>query len=425
MGEVNFYLKKKEPTTKKSLIYLQFKYNGIYKLTFSFNQSINPANWNKAKQRVKSNNQTTTDGQYSLNELMDNLEEICKKTYFTELKKGIPQPMIIKQKLLTFLNQNEVEDNCPTLFSLIERFINGDIKYRGSDKTRSTRTKYKTVLSYLRAFESDSRAKIDFDSINLDFFYRYVSFLRAKKLAQNTIAKNIQIIKVFMNEAVDLGYTTNMQFKRKKFSVSWEETDAVYLKDQEILKLFKLNLVNNNKLEQVRDLFVFGCYVGLRFSDFSNVKQENIIDIDGEKFINIKTMKTGQWVTIPCNPVVLEIFKKYEKNSNSLPKSISNQKFNDYIKEVCRLSGFQDKGRLQTEPEKELWQSISSHTARRSFASNLYLEQYPNSEIMKITGHKTEKAFLNYIKVSKLDAAKRLSKHFKKNWSEKLNKVIL
>src|SRR5688500_2358322 len=101
---VNFYLKKPEPNTGRSLIYLQFKYSGN-KVTFAFKQTIDPKNWSKAKQRVKSNNQTTDDGQYSLNDLLDNLERLCLSTYNKEVKNGIPQPAAIKLKLLEFMNR--------------------------------------------------------------------------------------------------------------------------------------------------------------------------------------------------------------------------------------------------------------------------------------------------------------------------------
>jgi integrase len=90
---------------------------------------------------------------------------------------------------------------------------------------------------------------------------------------------------------------------------------------------------------------------------------------------------------------------------------------------VARLAGLTEKGRLSSDPEKELSQCISSHTARRSFATNYYLDGFPTSELMKITGHRTEKAFLKYIKVTKLDTAKRLNVHIKKRWSEKLLRV--
>jgi integrase len=222
-----------------------------------------------------------------------------------------------------------------------------------------------------------------------------------------------------MNEAFDLKYTKNLEFKHKKFSMSEVETDAVYLTEKEINDLYNYDFSREKRLEGVRDLFVFGCFVGLRFSDYSTVEKENIVSIDGDLFIKVITEKTDQLVIIPCHPLVLELLQKYESNYNSLPKSLSNQKFNEYIKEVCKKAGLTEKGRLSTDPKKGLCECVTSHTARRSFATNLYLDGYPTIEIMKITGHKTEKAFMKYIKVSKQDAAKRSSQYMKKRWEEK------
>lgn len=429
MGNVNFYLKKAEESTGKSLIYLKYKYNGNV-LVFTFGQTIDPKNWNADKQRVKSNKQTTADGEHSLNDLLENLIRVCKKAYNEELKNGIPQPARLKQYLVEFINQNEEKEDAATLYKLIDRFISGEIKYRGKDKVKGTLKKYNTAKNYLKDFEVKKKYKVDFETINLDFFYKYVTYLKEKGLAQNTISKQIDHIKTFMNEANDLGYTSNLQHKNKKFSAATEETDAVYLKDKEVIALYDFDLSSSKRLEQVRDLFVFGCYVGLRFSDYSDVKPENIIDIEGEKFIKMFTQKTGEQVIIPCNPIVLKIFDKYAVNANRLPKSLSNQKFNNYIKEVgeafCKEKEgkfMTEKGRLSTEPDKQLWECLVSHTCRRSFATNLYLEGYPTIEIMKITGHRTEKAFLTYIKVSKLEAAQRLSKHMQLKWNEKLLRV--
>jgi len=213
-----------------------------------------------------------------------------------------------------------------------------------------------------------------------------------------------------------------MKFKHKKFSFNEEETDHVYLTESELTKLFKLK-ISNKKLDEVRDLFLFGAWVGLRFSDFSNVKLENIVQIEGDYFIKMITQKTKELVIIPCNNVVLEIFEKYKDRTNLLPKTISNQKFNEYIKEVCKLAELDEKGRLASKPKSELYNLVSSHTARRSFATNYYLQGFPTIDLMKITGHKTEKSFLKYIRVSKLDTAMRLSAHIKKRWNEKLIKL--
>jgi len=229
---------------------------------------------------------------------------------------------------------------------------------------------------------------------------------------------DIKNLKVFMSEAIDLKYTKNMEFKHKKFSMTEVDVDAVSLSEKEIIDLYNCKF-ENKRLEQVKDLFIFGCCTGLRFSNYSTVEKENIVNIDGDLFIKIIPTKTDDLVIIPCSPIVLDIFKKYESNYNTLPKALSNQKFNEYIKEACCLAGLTEKGRLSTLAKTELYNFITSHTARRSFATNLYLDGYPIIEIMKITGHKTEKSFLKYIKVSKLDAAKRLNAYMKKKWEEK------
>jgi integrase len=325
MPTVNFYLKKAEAYPRqsimkkadaksaKSLIYLQFKYKG-QKFVYSFGEKIHRDNWNPEKQRVKSNNQTTSDGEHSLNDLLKNLAELCEKSYREELKDGIPSKRKLKEHLDNFFYRNLQEDNTerPTLFKLITRFEAGEIKTRGKDKSQGTLNNYKSVRLHLTEFQKKHGYKVDFETINLDFFYQYVSFLKnglKKKnkkgftgevahLKPNTIAKDIRLLKVFMAEAVDMGFTNNLQFKHKKFTVEGEETDAVYLTEKEVIRLYHCDFSDHNKLEQVRDLFVVGCFTGLRYSDYSNIKPENIITRDDEIFIKMHTKKTGELVII-------------------------------------------------------------------------------------------------------------------------------
>lgn len=425
MGEkttesVNFYLKHSKGYANHT-IYLQFRFDG-HRLRYYLKQSIAQAKWNLKKQRAKDSNHRTADGKSGLNDLLNNLASLTIDAYYKELANGTPTPAILKKHLDTFMNQNveaeKAELSRPTLFSLINRFINGEIKHKGKDKSPNTIKTYNTALGHLTDFQKDTGYKVDFKTITLEFYYKFIDFLKKQGLQNNSIGKDIQIIKVFMGEAVDLGFTNNLEFKKKKFCVLREDTDAVYLTEAEIMKLYNHDFSHNNKLEQVRDLFVFGCSVGLRFSDYSNVKPENITKVGDELMIRIKTKKMGDEVWVPCNPVVQEIFQKYDKNQNKLPKSISDVKFNLYIKDACKEAGLTEKGRLIDEPDPELWQHISSHTARRSFSTNLYLDGFPTTDIMKVTGHKTEKAFRRYIKITKLEAAQRLAEHNrKKNWA--------
>ena len=256
---VHFRLKP-EDQNGFSVIYLQFVYHKR-RLFFSFGQTIRPSDWNEKKQRVK-NKLATTDGKFSLNDLLDHLERICLKTYSEMLKDGIPEPEVLKEAMKRFINKNhEFEEEGvvakPTLFSLTERFINGEIKFRGRNKSESSLKNYHAVAKHLKEYQQYSKKSLDFEDIDLNFFYAYTSFLEKKGLGVNTIAKDISIIKVFMGEAVDLGYTNNMIFRHKKFSYSEKETEQIYLTEAELDQIYKVQ-ITSKKLDRVRDLFLVG-----------------------------------------------------------------------------------------------------------------------------------------------------------------------
>jgi len=235
MGSVVYFLKKPQSSNKSKqdlqkiphLIVLQFRYNGK-KLTFTFNQKIEPCNWDSNRQRIKKKNQTTHDGKYYINELLDGLAKECERAYNIEIKNGIPDPKKLKNYLISSLYGKPEKQNENNLFALIERFISGEIKNRGKDKSYGSLNNYRSVLNHLKKYQEKKREKVDFDSVTLDFFYKLTHFLKHElKLAHNTIAKEIKLLKAFMSEAVDLGYTNNQAFRHKKFSVSMEKTKCL------------------------------------------------------------------------------------------------------------------------------------------------------------------------------------------------------
>ena len=433
MPNVHFYLKKPEHTFGKSLVYLQFKYNGK-KLVYSFGQKVGPLDWSKEKKRVKSNRETILNGQYALNELLDKLEKICIKTYNEELVKGIPPESVLKFHLDTFMRQNQGKKEVPRLYQLFDRFIAGEIRIGDKERSRNTLKSYATTRGHLHQFDIATRYHVTLENINLDFLGKYTSFLRDELgLRPNSIVKDIGVLKTVMSEAVDQGYTTNIQWRHKKFNVRGEETGAVYLTEKEIGQLYRFDLSTDRRLEQVRDLFVFGCLTGLRFSRPTIIRPGNIIKIGEEHFLKVVTKEPRDQVTIPCHPLIPEIFAKYQGRPGHLPKIPSNQKFNEYIKEACRTAGLTIKARPGADPTPhteykpgtdhkpaadrkpgpehhppEPWQHISSLTACRSFATNHYLAGFPVVDLMKITGHKTENAFLKYIRATRLGAVRRL-----------------
>ena len=136
-----------------------------------------------------------------------------------------------------------------------------------------------------------------------------------------------------MNLAKRRKLTSNEDHKDIDFSVKQVDIDSVYLSDKELRDFLNVDLSGDKTLEEVRDLFVFNSYVGLRYSDAVQISPENIVKIDGDSYIKTVTQKTKTPITIPCNDVVLKILEKYKDTLTGLPRALSNQKFNQYIRD--------------------------------------------------------------------------------------------
>jgi integrase len=173
------------------------------------------------------------------------------------------------------------------------------------------------------------------------------------------------------------------------------------------------------KLDRVRDLFLVGCWTGLRFSDFTRINKNNI----KKDRIEITTQKTNTKIIIPIFKIVRAILFKY---NGDLPRAISNQKMNEYLKDICKLipelnvpsEKSLTKGGLKVVENKLKYELVQCHTARRSFATNMYLDNLQIYHIMGITGHQTEKQFLRYIKMTNDESANVIELH----WENKYKK---
>jgi Phage integrase SAM-like domain len=273
----------------------------------------------------------------------------------------------------------------PAFYNLLDRFVSGEIKKDGKDKSRSTLKNYATARGHLRAFEVSRRSPVHFENIDLDFFHRYTAWLRDElQLKPNSIAKDISVIKRVMGAAVDAGQTTNIQWRHRQFSYRIEETDPVRLSEKEVGALYRHDPGGNRRLESVRDLFVLSCLTGLPYTDCAGLRATDMVRIGEEAYLRSRAggrktgaatgttigMTTGTMMGVTmtlCHPLVGEILSKYPARAGRPAGVISNQKFNQYLKEFCRSAGFRERGRLAADPDKELWQCISSGTARRTF----------------------------------------------------------
>jgi integrase len=435
MAQHRFILKSPN-SDKETQVYLHFYFNYFevdkngkkkYKrLTYYTGEKIHPKFWNQEKGRAR---ETKKFKQYSeFNASLKAVEDAVYNLYRKLKNDGIqPTPELLNQKLREHFGKVNKPGKAPekenfTLFEFIDKYI----QESESNKSKTTLSVYNTTYDYLKRYqEYKNLNKLNFEDITLDFYYDFTDFLRTqltyekdgkiykKKLSENTIGKYIKTLKTFLNEASERGYNKYSNYKSKRFKVSQEDTEQVYLTEDELMKIYDLDLSENKKLDRVRDLFIIAAYTALRFSDINQVKSENIIK-NGTQ-LKIRTHKTGEPVVIPLHWTVKEIF---EKHNHNVPDTISNQKMNQYIKDICRMAEINQsinkrikKGGMTVNQKFEKYQLVSTHTARRSGATNMYLAGIPTISIMKITGHKTEKAFLRYIRISPEENADKLMNH--------------
>jgi integrase len=325
-----------------------------------------------------------------------------------------------KELELVIRPKPQKEPDTVTFFKAIDQYISA------VNRKPWTIKHYKTTLAVLKEYQTSIGEELDFDDLTIEFYESFIRFcneatiiskdkdgklVTSKRFAYNTVGTHIKNIKVFHNYALEKGYTEKTL--PKKFRVFAETADTIYLNEQELKSIYDLDLSDNSRLEHQRDLFMIGCYTGLRFGDLTKLKKENIIR--GGTRIRVKTEKTGETVEIPLHWTIMAILNKYD---SGLPNVISDQKMNDYLKEIAEKAKLneiiikaQTRGGSKTETRHNKWELVTVHTARRSFATNAFLAGVPSISIMKITGHRSEKSFLKYIKITQEQNADLMANH--------------
>jgi len=438
MAKFNFNLRNPQSKVKDSLqsktpINLVIRWNNN-RVVFPTGLSIKPCDWegDKTKGKKYQRARPTARDHAELNSSLFRLEGMASKRFIQFVNDNNRQPTEEEYKcaLLDAINPKTAKK--ADFFTFFEKFIEESV-LKSNERTKrkyakGTITIYSTTLKHLREFQKKRKdKKIDFNTIDMDFYYSFMEYLgREKRFGENYKGKLIKVIKLVLNDATERGINSNMAFKSKKFRAVSEDSENIYLNDDELKELYELDLRNNSRLERVRDLFYIGCQTGLRFSDLSRIKKENII---GNKLTIPKIIKTGGSIVIPLPYEVFEIMKKYDGN---FPAAISNQKMNAYLKELCgmipslnqKIEIAKTQNGLKEIIQIEKYKLVKTHSARRSFATNCYLSKVPSFVIMGITGHKTESSFLKYIKMTPDDKANILEMYQNTKSKKSLLKVV-
>ena len=403
-----------------TLISLQYCFTAEQRAVLSTGIGIPLQFWNKKTRRISSDLPFAYgDVQHletGLTEKLRKAEDMV--TYALKQRNTCP---------LKFLKENfHLQDNWK-LEQMSDLKKNLDVYYNIEDYVRSKESTVKrctinvinAMKAHVKSFETFRKEAITFDSFDMNFYEDFVKYLTydivqlrrkevIKGLKVNSVGKTIKHLKSFLKDRMRKKIIPFMDLGAYK--VMEEEVDAVYLSWSELSLIYHLDLSAKSNLEKYRDLFVLGCLTGFRFSDYINIKPEEIRN--GMLYVNqTKTLST---VVVPLRTDAKKIL--IDKYNMQMPQ-VSNTNFNYYIKDVVKLAGIDElikithkRGNKITEETRPKYAWIMSHTCRRSFCTNEFLDGTPTNLIMGISGHKTEKAFRRYIKADQIQKAHMIKK---------------
>ena len=297
---------------------------------------------------------------------------------------------LVKQELNKLLLGKTRKDI--TLLSFIDDYIKSQEKIKAPGTIKNYKVAQKRLLDF-----NDKIYPIDFRKMTKSFANAFIEWCLEDGLSANYINRLLKQIKLFMNEAY-LEELTNINIKENKyFSIKTTETVKIYLSEKELESMLDLNLEGTMKLS--RDLFVIGAYTGMRISDFNNLNDSVIEEKQGVRLLRYIAKKTGKQSVAPVNEIVWSLYNEYKGN----PPYIADQTINENLKKIAEKAGINDEVLIVEKGNKskvKKFKLVTSHTARRSFATNQYLKGANLLQIMAATGHSKPITLLNYIKVT-------------------------
>lgn len=397
-------IKSLEATPKKEcLIMLHFSSKGKrFKKSIGYKCSL--SQWDSEKQRIKTGKGMMANA-YKVNAFINDIQAHAEDELSTMIKNS---PLIDIDKLSKSINSKingSDEENTKQENQKIVNYAKNLIDSKKNRIKVTTCRSCNQTIKMLEKYQDRHNTILKFDEINLSFYRKFITLLEDENYSLNSIGKHIKNLKIFLNDALINGISSNTIFKNRSFKVLKEVTTDVYLTEEEIQTLADKDFSNRPRIELARDIFLIGCYTGQRVSDYNGLTNENIDILDGHKFIKIRQKKTDTTVHIPITSSIQKIMKRY---GNSFPPKLSEPILRQNIKTACSSVGFKEminvsytKGGKLVKKQVPKYNLVKKHTARRSFCTNYYAAGKPIQDIMLFSGHKTEKEFYKYIRIEK------------------------
>lgn len=386
---------------------------------------VNPKDWSVTKSQPLPKNEDLKALKFKL----DQLSIYIESSFNQSVSNGTEINGVWLQKQVDIFNKKVVVVDLDILTNYISKYIS-DAPYKQNQKKElglsDSRIKafenFKNIIERIEN-EEFNRNKITINQVNIPFADMFKKWLIEQGYSINYAGKNTDNLKTICFDAEKNGIEVSSQLKNiKSMSVNKATEDIIYLNYKEQSLIRNVNL-EREALKNTRKWLLLGCYLGQRGGDLLNITEKNITVSNGRHMIELKQEKTGKLVVIPLLQEAIDIIK------SGFPYKISSAKFNEYLKDLCKISKIDTptKGRVKTKqrgatiiktlPKHEL---ISSHVCRRSFATNYY-GLIPTPMLIGITGHGTEQMFLKYIGKSSYDNANQMHDIFDRLAHNNLN----
>lgn len=432
MAKIGFHINKSKKD-KSGFVPIRAKISAESLARYKAIDKVKERYWNKKKQRVSPNRETEPYNRHKeINLLLDEFES----------------------KANVFFNYCTL-NNVPLTLEAIEGFFAGKMaskriskitfneafdEYIESQKPTwkfNTIRNYTTAKNYILEFQEKTGYKITWENIDLklwDEFVKYSYEIRGevleenskdkykKVLEPNTLAKYRNVFVSFLNWATDREYYSGN--KHLKFKAPERNIDIIYLTEDE-LDLLYLHKFDNKTYDRVRDIFCFGCYTGLRYSDLSTLTSDHIQNGMIRKTMVKNSAKT---IEVPILPMAQEILDKYNYSFSALP-TYTDQPFNRFIKKCCEEAKINKSftvtrkpGNKPVEVTKPKWEFIVVHTARKTFINLAHKYDMPQSLIMDIVGHSEYETFMKYRKYEPEKKKEDMNKAFK-GYVDRINEM--
>jgi len=396
---IKFYLKSK---AEPSLLSVRYRHRGVtYQVSTGI--KVDPKDWDGSRLKVSWKSQLDPPNEIKekidLNAYLDRIEHALRSAHFHLLSSDVLSKETIRDEYE--MRMGIKKEPVKYLIDWMDMLMS-ERKKSGLFKTGTIKV-MNTARQKLYKYESYKGYHHTFDQIDMEFFHGFLDFLSKNNFKKNYLNKIIRNIKVSMSEALERGLHSNRKYQSKRFNVPKEEAYNIYLTPDDLAKLQTAKL--SGAKDRTRDLFLIGCYTGLRYGDIARLTKDHFRD--GHIYLIPQKDKKKRQLVIPCAPQVRILLDKYKYK---LPRTPTNQVMNRQIKDICEIAQIDDPVMKDGKTYKK-YKLVSTHTARRSFATNAFRAGIQAISIMRITGHTTEATFMKYIKISAEDNAELMAKN--------------